>query len=706
MGWTTGGGGREHGGTNANSDDGQSPEDIWTWESDMLVAGSEPPAREGNPRRVGMLSGAALLALVMTAGGAVLGPAHGPAGGPATAPVGAASGVGASLGGGSPEWLVPADAVAFAQVDLDPSAGQKVEALRFLARTAVAPAVRDGGGGSGLEDFSGPAVMAELVRGVLESSEALDEVNFSRDVQPWLGGRAAVAFLGEDGGDIEMEIVVQVTDEERARSGLRGLTGKVELDERPGFVVRNGYAILARTQPIAEELSQDAARASLGGEAGYAEDMHGFDDGVASAWVDLGRYETTLAEDSAADDGERVTPIADTGPARAVPATDGEDPVVDPELPAEVRSGLTPRQVRETERLMRQREEEPEAAEELLWDPVWDEARAGARLVVGARFAGGRLKVDGRVSGLKLPQGPAGDLSATLGRLPASTVLGFGLHRPDEMLRHRWVDEAQDVHYSPTVVPSPLSFVEVFGWLEPGKFPGPAARRQLDDMIALAGRNLTVALDAQGLEGGEPSGGMRSVTDPGRAHAAHQRLEALVEAGILAPPAWEEHSEDSDDSDSSAKDQADEADEADSRALADELAAVRRSGDGLVVATDDRYAARLATTGTLDRHPGFAEALPGLDNASAAVWFDVARYAARGGFGEDEDAKAMAEAVGVVGATLRPEGRDGLSFQIRVLPAPAPPVGQASGAGALLPRSASATGHRGADAAAARAVLA
>src|SRR3954469_13876294 len=85
--------------------------------------------------------------------------------------------------GTSPAEVVPASALGFVSVDLDPSAGQKLDAFRFARKF---PDVAHTLGGA-----------QDLPKALFESLEGDEDLtgDWAKDVQPWLGGRAGVAVL-------------------------------------------------------------------------------------------------------------------------------------------------------------------------------------------------------------------------------------------------------------------------------------------------------------------------------------------------------------------------------------------------------------------------------------------------------------------------------------------------------------------------------
>jgi len=139
----------------------------------------------GGGRRRLLVVGAAAAALVLIVGGGVL-----------------AFQV-LSGGGPQPADAIPDDAIAYARIDLDPSAEQKVNAVRLLR--SVPEFEEETGITSETDDLR-----RRLFEEALADSEGCSEVDYDNDIAPWIGDRAGAAAeespLSEDeafGADME-----------------------------------------------------------------------------------------------------------------------------------------------------------------------------------------------------------------------------------------------------------------------------------------------------------------------------------------------------------------------------------------------------------------------------------------------------------------------------------------------------------------------
>src|SRR5262245_35257001 len=187
-----------------------------------------------------------------------------------------------SGGGAQPEKYVPADAIGFVKVDLDPAAGQKVAALRFFRHFP--------GGGDVLK---GEDIREIVFRLLQQSDDSLAQLDFDKDIAPWLGDRLGVAFLPPSGAGEAPEVlgVLQVKDEDKAKGGL----AKVFEGNAPAVVFTGGYALLAADESAASAAKDEAAKGNLGDKSTFRDDLEPLGDGVAAFWLDTAAMKDMLA---------------------------------------------------------------------------------------------------------------------------------------------------------------------------------------------------------------------------------------------------------------------------------------------------------------------------------------------------------------------------------------------------------------------------
>jgi len=184
-----------------------------------------------------------------------------------------------SGGGTQPHDVLPGNAVGYFRIDLDPSAPQKMEAIRFL-RTF--PAFEKH---THITD-DGADVRETIVDAMLGSAPC--QVDYEQDVAPWLGERFGVAAMSPTAGDTGPTLVgaVQVTDRDLAERGLRRLQGcHGGGGAAGGWSYLDGYMVVARTQQEAADLAAAARRTPLADNEQFRADMDRLgEQGVASLW--------------------------------------------------------------------------------------------------------------------------------------------------------------------------------------------------------------------------------------------------------------------------------------------------------------------------------------------------------------------------------------------------------------------------------------
>lgn len=183
-------------------------------------------------------------------------------------------------GGAQPEEALPATSVAFAKIDLDPSADQKVDAFRFARKF---PGMRDS-----LEGVDENGDLRKEIFDAIKEDGGLEGVDYAQDVEPWLGQRFGVALLPAADGGTEPEVVVALasTDQDAAKEGL----SKVTNGEGGYCSVQADFAICGEEQSVVDKAVNDAAGANLADSDAFRQDMDDLgEDGMMTGWMDAGR---------------------------------------------------------------------------------------------------------------------------------------------------------------------------------------------------------------------------------------------------------------------------------------------------------------------------------------------------------------------------------------------------------------------------------
>jgi hypothetical protein len=203
---------------------------------DSGAGGPLPP----QPRRGGRLVKKALLL-----GGGVVGLA--------AVGVGAWAAYGFLSTGPQPAEALPADTLGYASIDLDPSGGQKIEALRTLNKF---PAFEDEVG-IGTDDDIRRAIFDRI-----EQDAGCDGLDYGDDIEPWLGDRAAVAAVDVGGEEPDPVVVLQVKDADKADAGLEKIKA-CGGGEDGGWAIDGGWAVIAESDDVADDVVAAAKKGTL-----------------------------------------------------------------------------------------------------------------------------------------------------------------------------------------------------------------------------------------------------------------------------------------------------------------------------------------------------------------------------------------------------------------------------------------------------------
>ncbi len=177
-------------------------------------------------------------------------------------------------GGTQPHDVLPASVVAYARVDADPSASQKIALLRLIRKfPELAKEI-------GIKD-----VDQDVRKLLLEDAAKSCDLDYEDDIKPWIGNRLGVAY----DADLETPIVaVQVSNEGKARTGINKLADCGGPGAGTGITFLDGYAIVTPKKGDAAKAATAATKKPLSDNATYTKDVDALgDEGVFSAWADL-----------------------------------------------------------------------------------------------------------------------------------------------------------------------------------------------------------------------------------------------------------------------------------------------------------------------------------------------------------------------------------------------------------------------------------
>lgn len=383
--------------------------------------------------------------------------------------VGAAAGGWAAaqfLGGGDgPESAVPALAVGYVALDLDPTAAQKIEALRIAKKFPA------------LADQLDLGVRDDLRRWLFQErfADVGCGLDYDADVAPWIGDRFAMAAVPDAEGTASPLMVLAVGDRGAAERAVRdveecvtaaeesvggtGPTGEPgePADKEPvGVAFVGDYLLVAQTQTDADSLAAAAEAAPLAEDPAFEEWMAAVGEpGVITAYVAkdaprvltgmVGRMQDEIADDLAGVPGGELDGFG--GPAPRI----GE---------------------------MAERSQE-----------LWKDFDGMAAVV---RFADGALEVDS--VGRGLPGGASEPTGPALGDLPATTAAAF-----THSLQDGWFDDFADALVG--VLSAGESEEDFWAGLEAG-----SGLQLPEDVERLLGDGVSLSVDSS-LDPAQVSGG-------------------------------------------------------------------------------------------------------------------------------------------------------------------------------------------------------
>jgi len=206
-----------------------------------------------------------------------------------------------SGGGPQPQDVLPANAIGYLRLDLDPAANQKVALFDITRKFTATKGI-----------FSGDDPRKAFFDLLKKNDTGLSEIDYARDIEPWLGRRIGVAVLPPKQGSADPQIVaaIQVTDQDAARQGIAKLDS-ANGGEKSGLAFREDYALLSETQDVADKAASGEVLAT---NTNFSADLAALgEQGVLSFWADIAQ----IAKLSATTDSRMVKQL---GNARLVGA--------------------------------------------------------------------------------------------------------------------------------------------------------------------------------------------------------------------------------------------------------------------------------------------------------------------------------------------------------------------------------------------------
>ncbi len=200
------------------------------------------PASGGGGRRRGLLIGGGVAALALVG-------------------VGAWAAANFFATGAQPSEALPASTIGYASIDLDPSGGQKIEALRTLNKF---PAFKEEFGLDADDDIR------ERIFEELDVPEDC-QIFYNEDIEPWLGERMAVAAVDTGGEEPEIVVVLHVKDADAADAGLTKLRDCGGEETAAGWIIDGDWAVVAEDAEGAQAVVDATAKGTLADDPEFKE---------------------------------------------------------------------------------------------------------------------------------------------------------------------------------------------------------------------------------------------------------------------------------------------------------------------------------------------------------------------------------------------------------------------------------------------------
>jgi Protein of unknown function (DUF3352) len=165
-------------------------------------------------------------------------------------------------GGPRPAEVLPDSTFALVTVDLNPSGGQKVEAIKTLRKFPS------------WKKRTGLTPDSDVVKEIFEEATKdgpCKSLDYERDVKPWIGNRAAFGGVQLGAGKPAPVLALQVTDRENAKPGFAELVkcSEANKDDDFGWTVTDDYIIASDSTSHAEAIASDGKKSPLSENADF-----------------------------------------------------------------------------------------------------------------------------------------------------------------------------------------------------------------------------------------------------------------------------------------------------------------------------------------------------------------------------------------------------------------------------------------------------
>ena len=226
--------------------------DVTPTEPDLLSGGGQPPRR----RSLALIAGSVLAVVALVLAGA-----------------GVKKLVRTADGNGvAPATVVPASAFAYLQLNLNPSASQRLAILDATRRIPGSPT--KGADADSLRDT--------LFRALLKDTPA----DYDADLKPWLGDSAGAAAFPDSSGHPQTLVVAAVKDQDAAMTTLN----RMQRAHQGVYGFRGDYVLIAQSEPVLHDAQAALGKGALADAATFKADLGTLpDDELVTGWADMAK---------------------------------------------------------------------------------------------------------------------------------------------------------------------------------------------------------------------------------------------------------------------------------------------------------------------------------------------------------------------------------------------------------------------------------
>ncbi|MET0998572.1 MAG: DUF3352 domain-containing protein, partial [Marmoricola sp.] len=181
-----------------------------------------------------------------------------------------------AAGGPRPAEILPASTFAVVTLDLDPSAGQKVEAIKTLRKLPS------------WTERTGVRPDSDLVKVLFERAQKdgfCPKLDYDEDVKPWIGQRAGVGGVLLDDKPAPV-FALQVKDSGKAKDAVGDLVKCADAGKDVGWTLTDEFLVVSDSTSHAQAIVAAGRKAPLAEDAAYqkwTEEAGG--DGIVNAYV-------------------------------------------------------------------------------------------------------------------------------------------------------------------------------------------------------------------------------------------------------------------------------------------------------------------------------------------------------------------------------------------------------------------------------------